>query len=225
MTLAFPVAAAALAAGCGWPASAVISAYRVPAGPPPPGQPRRPALRLTLLLIAAPMAILAFAAAAWVRPLLVACATCWLVVCAVPLAAVDASVRRLPDPLTGAAFAGTAAFLIAAAASAGRWPDLVRAGAAAGAVAGLFLILALARPGSAGLGDAKLGLSVGALAGWLGWGVLFTALLAGFALSACYGLWLIVSRRASLHSSVAFGPFLLGGCLAAVLLTGAAGAR
>jgi leader peptidase (prepilin peptidase) / N-methyltransferase len=223
MTLAFPVTAAVLAAGCGWPASAVISAYTVPAGTAPGDRPRLSASRLAPLLAAVPMVTLVFAAAWWVHPALVACAACWLVVCGVPLAAIDASVRRLPDVLTGAAFAGTAALLLAAAAYSGRWPDLARASAGAGVVAGLFLILAVARPGSAGLGDAKLGLSIGALAGWLGWGVLVSALFAGFLLAACYGLWLIGFRKASLRSSVPFGPFLLAGCVAAVLLASAGG--
>ncbi len=172
------------------------------------------------LLLAAPMAILACAAALFVRPPLVACAACWLAICAIPLAVTDAAVRRLPDELTGAALAGTAAFLIAAAASAGLWPDLARAAVGAACVAGLFVLLALARPGSAGLGDAKLGLSVGALAAWLGWSVLIFALFAGFLLAGCYGLWLIASRRVSLRGSLAFGPFLLAGCFAAVLAAG-----
>jgi leader peptidase (prepilin peptidase)/N-methyltransferase len=222
MTLAFPVTAAVLAAGCGWPASAMVHAYTVPAATAPGDRPL--AVRQAPLLVAAAMAILAFAAAWWVHPALVACAACWLAVCAVPLAAIDASARRLPDPLTGVAFGGTGAFLLAAAAYAGRWPDLARAGAGAGAVGALFLLLAVARPGSAGLGDAKLGLSTGALGGWLGWGVLLTALFAGFVLAACYGLWLIGVRKASLRASVPFGPFLLAGCIAAVLLASTGGA-
>jgi leader peptidase (prepilin peptidase) / N-methyltransferase len=176
-------------------------------------------------LLALPLALLAGAAAVAVHPYLVACAACWLVLCAVPLAVIDAAVRRLPDLLTGAAFAGTALFLLAAAAVDDSWPSLARAGGGALAVAGLFALLALARPGSAGLGDAKLGLSVGALAGWLGWGTLVLAVFAGFLLAGLYGLLLLASRRATLRSSLAYGPFLLAGCLAAVLLVSVAGSH
>jgi leader peptidase (prepilin peptidase) / N-methyltransferase len=176
-----------------------------------------------VLTAAVPMALLAGAGAALVRPHLVACAACWLAVCAVPLAAIDAAAHRLPDALTGAAFAGIAAFLLAAAAVDDRWPDLARSAAGAVAVAGLFALLALVRPGSAGLGDAKLGLSVGALAGWFGWGTLALAVAAGFVLAGGYGLGLLVSGRAGLRSRIAFGPFLLAGCFAAVLLAGATG--
>jgi leader peptidase (prepilin peptidase) / N-methyltransferase len=241
---AFPLGAAALAAACGWPASAAIFALGVPAGASPRPCPRcgapaalasrlpvraacrqcRAAIGPAVLMTAVPMAVLAGAAAALVRPYPVACAACWLALCAVPLAAIDAAARRLPDPLTGAAFAGTTAFLLAAAALDGRWADLARSGAGALAVAGLFALLALARPGSAGLGDAKLGLSVGALAGWFGWGTLALALLGGFVLAGGFGLWLLASGRAGIRGSIAFGPFLLAGCFAAVLLAGATGA-
>ncbi len=174
-------------------------------------------------MAAVPMAVLAGAAAAVVRPYLVACAACWLAVCAVPLATIDAVVHRLPNALTGAALAGTTAFLLAAAAFGGHWPDLARSAAGAVAVAGLFTLLALVRPGSAGLGDAKLGLSVGALAAWFGWGTLALAVAAGFVLAGLYGLWLLASGRAGIRASIAFGPFLLAGCFAAVLLAGATG--
>jgi hypothetical protein len=49
-------------------------------------------------------AILLGALAARVHPGLVLAAACWLAACAVPLAFTDAAVRRLPDPLTGAAY-------------------------------------------------------------------------------------------------------------------------
>jgi leader peptidase (prepilin peptidase)/N-methyltransferase len=91
-------------------------------------------------------------------------------------------------------------------------------------VAGFFVLLALARPGSAGLGDAKLGLSTGALAGWFGWGILLASVFAAFLLAAACGLALIAARRATLRAgSLPFGPFMLAGCLAAVLLASPAG--
>jgi leader peptidase (prepilin peptidase) / N-methyltransferase len=241
--------AAVLAAASGWPASAIIFSFSVPAGIPAPACPAcaasdpvpgpltlRPgpaphagrrhcracgaAVGPSPLLLAVPLALLAAAAATLVHPALVAAAACWLVVCAVPLAAIDVAVRRLPDALTGAAFGGTAAFLLAAAAYDGTWPALARAGGGALAVAAFFTVIALARPGSAGLGDAKMGLSVGALAGWLGWDVLVSAVFAGFLLAGVYGLWLLAVRRARLSTTLAYGPFLLAGCLVTVLLAG-----
>ncbi len=149
----------------------------------------------------------------------------WLVTCGVPLAIIDLRVRRLPDPLTGGCFAGIAALLIADAAVGGQWQDIGRAAAGAGAAALFFAIAAVAKPGSSGLGDAKLSLSTGALTAWFGWGVLLTSAFAAFLLAACYGLGMLAVGRASLRTgSLPFGPFLLAGCLAAVLVRGAAGA-
>ena len=53
------------------------------------------------------------------HPALVLAAACWLAACAVPLACTDIAVQRLPDPLTGAAYAGTAVLLLIAAAAGG----------------------------------------------------------------------------------------------------------
>jgi leader peptidase (prepilin peptidase) / N-methyltransferase len=211
MTLAFPVTAAVLAAGLAWPASVLVVAYTASSA-----ARLRPHWLVPILTVV--MAALALAAAVRVHPLLVACAACWLAALAVPLALTDALVRRLPDPLTAAAFGGTVVFLVAAAAAGSAWPSLVRAGAGAAVVAGLFLALTLARPGSAGLGDAKLGLSVGALTGWLGWEVLLSALFVAFTLTACYGLVLLALRKGTLRTTVPFGPFLVAGCIGATLL-------
>ena len=100
------------------------------------------------------------------------------------------------------------------------WPA---AAAGAGAVGAFFGLLALIRPGSAGPGDAKLGLSTGALAAWFGWDVLVWSVFAAFALAAATALMLLAARRISFRSgSLPFGPFLLAGCLAVVLLAGPA---
>lgn len=226
MQLLFPVAAAVATAACGWPASALVVALSAPtpaaatpgaadagAGTPP----IRPARPLPVLLISLVLAALAFGVAVRLHPAAVAAAGCWLAACGVPMAIIDTRHRRLPDVLTGACLAGTAACLTAAAAASGDWAALGRAALGALVVGAFFALLALARPGSAGLGDAKLGLSIGGLAAWLGWTVLLSALFAAFVLAAGYGIWLVGSGRASLRGgSVPFGPFLLAGCLLAV---------
>jgi leader peptidase (prepilin peptidase)/N-methyltransferase len=151
----------------------------------------------------------------------VAAAGCWLAIGGASLAVIDIRVRRLPDVLTAACGAGIAALLAAAAASSADWHDLTRAGKGGLAVAAFFGLLALARPGSAGLGDAKLGVSIGALTGWFGWGLLLASVFTSFVLAAAVGLWLMGTRRATLRgTSLPFGPFLLAGCLAVVLLAG-----
>jgi leader peptidase (prepilin peptidase) / N-methyltransferase len=208
MSPAFPVVAAVVTAVCAWPGSSVIyrryCPQRAPVGP-----------------TSAAVLMTTFGAAGRLHPDLVACAGCWLILIGVPLAVVDATLRRLPDPLTALAFGGTLALLVAAAADTGGWRQLGSSCEGAAAVGAFFAILALARPGSAGLGDAKLGLSVGALAGWAGWGALLAAMFAAFALAACYGLVLMARRQVRMReASIPFGPFLLAGCIAAALVAG-----
>jgi leader peptidase (prepilin peptidase) / N-methyltransferase len=211
VSVALPVGAAVLAAGCAWPASRVVTAYT-----------QRTIAPLGLAVL---MAALAGAAGTWTHPWPAACAACWLAIVSVPLAIIDVLARRLPDRLTAAAFAGIAAFLVTAAATDSGWHPLARAGEGAAGLAAAFVLLAIVRPGSAGLGDAKLGLSIGALAAWFGWAVLVAALFICFLLAACYAVWLLAFRRAGIGATIAFGPFLLAGCLAAVLLTSASGSQ
>lgn len=146
-------------------------------------------------------------------------ALAWWLGWAVPLALVDSAVHRLPDRLTWPAAAGTAA-LLAVAASSGPgpapWLRALTAGAALGLAFALTTLL-LGRRGF-GLGDAKLALSVGLLLGWYGWPVLVAGLLLTFALSAVVSLALLLARRVSWSSHLPFGPFLILGTSAALLL-------
>ncbi|MGD0605613.1 MAG: prepilin peptidase, partial [Streptosporangiaceae bacterium] len=109
------------------------------------------------------MAILLGALAARVHPGLVLAAACWLAACAVPLAFVDAAVRRLPDVLTGSAFAGTVLLLLAAAAADGTWPVLSRAVLGGIALSGFYLVLAVISPAGMGLGDVKAAAGLGSM--------------------------------------------------------------
>jgi len=143
-------------------------------------------------------------------------ALAWLALLAVPLAFIDVAVRRLPDPLTAAAFAGTLA-LLAVAALVGHQPGhLGRAAIGAVALAGFYVVLAVIRPGGLGLGDAKLAASVGAVLAWTSWQALLTGTFAAFALAAVYGGVLLALHRATRTSHLPLAPFILIGALAAV---------
>ena len=235
MHLLFPIAAALVAAVCGWPACELVVALGPPRAAPAAGaaaagagtsagfsRSARRAGPAAILLASLTLAALAFGIAVRLHPAAVAAAGCWLAACGLPMAIIDARYRRLPNALTGACLAGTAALLIVAAAASGTWWAAGRAGLGALAVAAFFALLAVAKPGSAGLGDAKLGLSTGALAAWFGWAVLVWAVFAAFVLAGLFAIWLIASGRASLRgSSMPFGPFMLAGCLLAVAVLSA----
>ncbi|MCG5443517.1 A24 family peptidase [Micromonospora sp. NIE79] len=142
----------------------------------------------------------------------------WWLGWTIPAILVDLAVHRLPDRLTLPAAAGTWLLLGVAALDAdpGHWLRAVLGGT------GLALFFAstavlLGRRGF-GLGDAKLALSVGALLGWYGWPVLLFGLVLTFGLSALVSLGLLATRRANWNTHLPFGPFLLLGTTAALLL-------
>jgi leader peptidase (prepilin peptidase) / N-methyltransferase len=199
------LAAAGLLAG--WPQRAVITRLDI--------SPRPPALAA-----GAVTAVLLGSLAARVHPghlTLVLAAACWLVACAVPLACTDLAVQRLPDPLTAAAYAGTAVLLLAAAAAGGTWSALVRALLGGLALAGFYLLLMVISPSGMSLGDVKLAASLGTLLAWFGWRLLLAGGFAGFLLGGVVAGALLVSRRAGRKQPIPFGPFMIAGAVLAVV--------
>jgi leader peptidase (prepilin peptidase)/N-methyltransferase len=200
------LAAAGLLAG--WPQRAVIARLDI--------SPRPPAL-----VAGAATAILLGGLAARVHPALVLAAACWLAACAVPLAYADMAVQRLPDPLTGAAYAGTVVLLLLAAAVGGPWsalgPALLRALLGGLALAGFYLLLILISPSGMSLGDVKLAASLGTLLAWFSWRLLIAGGFAGLGLGALAAGALLASRRVSRKHLIPFGPFMIAGAVLAVI--------
>lgn len=158
----------------------------------------------------------ALAAATGPRPELVV----WLLLAPVGmlLAAVDLRVRRLPDPLT-LPLAAAALVLLGPAAllpeHAGDWTTALLGALALGAG---FLVLHLVNPGGMAYGDVKLALSMGAVLGWYGWATVMLGTFAAFLLGALYGGALAVVGRAGRKTVIAFGPFMLAGTFAGLLI-------
>lgn len=141
-----------------------------------------------------------------------------LVPLAVLLARVDLTVLRLPDVLTFPAAAGTAALLGAASLApghAGSWPRALLGALVLGL---LYLVLHLVNPGGMGFGDVKLAPTAGLVLGWYGWDALLAGTFTAFLLGAVTGLALLASGRAERGTPLPFGPFMLAGALAGVLL-------
>ena len=138
----------------------------------------------------------------------------------VALGAIDIAVHRLPDKLTLPAYPALV-FLLGIAAVAGHsGAAFVRALLGGAALTCAYFLLAVLRPGQLGAGDVKLAGLIGLALGWLGWPVLFAGAALGFALSALVSLGLLAARRISLRDSICFGPFMLGGALLAMLVSG-----
>jgi leader peptidase (prepilin peptidase)/N-methyltransferase len=174
------------------------------------------------LLTAAVLVVLA----AGLGPSPVLPAFCYFGVIAVALAFIDARSQRLPDFLTLPSYPVAVLLLGAAAlATSGGGRSILDALAGMAAAWLLFFVQALIYPAGIGWGDVKLSGVVGLYLGWLGVGALVTGLLLGYLLAAIAGAALLVTGRATRKSRLAFGPFLLTGALAVIVITSLGGAR
>ena len=143
----------------------------------------------------------------------------YLAVVGVALAFIDVALKRLPDPLTIPSYAaglvslGAAALFIDGGGA--------RFGHALLGMPALLLLYAaqwFAVPDHIGLGDVKLAGVLGLYLGWLGLPAWVAGTCAGYILAAVYSLGLLASRRATLKSQIPYGPFMLAGAFAAVLV-------
>jgi leader peptidase (prepilin peptidase)/N-methyltransferase len=132
------------------------------------------------------------------------------------LALIDLDTHRLPNVIVLPAYAVGAALLGAAAVLTGSWTALATAVVGALATGGLYLVLALARPGGMGMGDVKLAGVAGFFLGWLGVPELILGTVAAFVLGGIVGVGMLLAGRGR-RSAVAFGPWLLAGAWIAIL--------
>ncbi|MEU4192224.1 A24 family peptidase [Kribbella sp. NPDC026611] len=144
----------------------------------------------------------------------------WLVlaVSGAVLGYIDARTRFLPSVIIWPTYLVVGVALLAAALVSGEWDALWRA-ALAGAIGfGVFYLLWFAFPRGVGFGDVRLSGLLGLALGWLGWGEFASGLYGGFFLGAVVGIVLIAARVMTRKQMVPFGPFMLVGALAGVVL-------
>jgi len=135
------------------------------------------------------------------------------------LTLIDLDVHRLPDLIVLPSYPIAFVLLLVPTVVTGQWGSLLR-----GVLAGLalfvgYLVLALISPGGGGLGfgDVKLAGVLGLLLGWVGWGPAIVSVLAAFVIGGLIALVLLVTRRASRSSSIAFGPSMILGAWVALM--------
>ena len=152
--------------------------------------------------------------------LLLACA--YFAVMAARLTVIDVRHHLLPNRIIFPSYAVAGALLLCAAAAGG--------GAGLAGVPGLrvvaggaalwlfyFLLRAVYPPGM-GFGDVKLAGVLGMYLGFLGWGHVFAGTFAAFLFGGLWSVALLATRRGTLKSDIPFGPFMLAGTAAALLL-------
>lgn len=145
-----------------------------------------------------------------------------LVPVGVALAAVDLRTRLLPTVVVWPTLAATAALALASGLLDGDRDALVRAALGAVVVFAAFFALWWIHPAGMGYGDVRLSAVLGLALGYLGWTELAVGIYAGFLAFSVPGLLLALLRRdrSILRAAYPFGPFLLAGALAGVVLGG-----
>ncbi|MEO8518326.1 MAG: prepilin peptidase [Dermatophilaceae bacterium] len=135
------------------------------------------------------------------------------------LTLIDIDVHRLPDLIVLPSYPIAFVLLLVPTVVTGQWGALLR-----GVLAGLalfvgYLVLALVSPGGGGLGlgDVKLAGVLGLLLGWVGWSAAIVSVLAAFVIGGVIAVILLIARRASRSSSIAFGPSMILGAWVALM--------
>jgi leader peptidase (prepilin peptidase)/N-methyltransferase len=162
---------------------------------------------------------------------LVLAACLYFAVMAVRLTIIDVRHHLLPNRIVFPSYAVAGVLLLAAAAVA--WASPVPAAGDAGwllaipalrVVAGaailwvFYFVLRFIYPPGMGFGDVKLAGVLGMYLGYLSWGHLFAGTFLAFLLGGLWSLALLAARRGTLKSAIPFGPFMLAGAAAAMLL-------
>jgi leader peptidase (prepilin peptidase) / N-methyltransferase len=130
-------------------------------------------------------------------------------------------VRRLPDQIVLPSYPVALVLLTGASLLTGEWWSLGRGLIGLVALFAFYFLLALVYPAGMGFGDVKLAGVLGLYLAYLGWGELVTGAFLGFLFGGVVGGLLMVARRAGRKSKIPFGPFMLLGAFAAILVGGA----
>ncbi|MFJ4208665.1 prepilin peptidase [Paenarthrobacter sp. NPDC089675] len=161
---------------------------------------------------------------------LVLLACLYFLVMAARLTVIDIRSHLLPNRIVFPSYAVAGALLVAAAlvswsnstspAHDAAWLGVPGLGAIAGAAALwlFYFVLRLVYPPGMGFGDVKLAGVLGLYLGYLGWGHVFAGTFAAFLLGGLWGLVVLATRRGGLASAIPFGPFMLAGAAAAMVV-------
>ena len=138
----------------------------------------------------------------------------------VALALVDLRTRLLPTAVVRPTLVGVVLLGALSAYLDDDLDSLLRAGIATAVVFGAFYVLWWIHPPGMGYGDVRLSAVLGFALGYLGWPEVLVGIYGAFLVFAVPGLFVAVFRRDRRVLAVAypFGPFLLGGALAGIVL-------
>lgn len=139
----------------------------------------------------------------------------WL---AVALSMIDIRTHRLPDRLVLPAYPIAGVLLGGAALAAGQLHHAATAAGGALVMFALYWLLWAVYPQGMGFGDVKLAGVLGLFLGFLGWSHVVFGAAAGFVVGGLWGVALIASGRGTAKTSLPFGPAMLAGAAAVMVL-------
>jgi leader peptidase (prepilin peptidase)/N-methyltransferase len=138
----------------------------------------------------------------------------------VVLSVVDIAEHRLPTRLVLPAYPVVVVLTGNAAVLQGDLHSLVRAAVGMLVLPVFYVVLAIASRGGVGAGDVRLAGPVGWVMAWHGWTTLVAGTLLAFVFASLAGLAMIVSRSATRHTPIPFGPAITAGALTMIILRG-----
>ena len=133
----------------------------------------------------------------------------WLIV-------IDVGTHRLPDRIVLPALAGALLLALAGALCAQMGGRLLGALWGMLLLGGFYVLLRALSRGGMGGGDVKLAALIGLVLGWHGGTALVVGAAAAFVLGAGHALGLILLRRATRTTHIAFGPWMIIGAVLGV---------
>ena len=136
----------------------------------------------------------------------------------ISLSLIDLDVGRLPNAIVFPSYLVLGS-LLAIAALVQRDPAaLLRAGVGAVTLFAAYFAVAYLYPAGMGFGDVKLAGIIGGVLGFMSYPVLAVGAFAAFAIGSAVGVGRMVAYRDTASSSIAFGPFMITGALAALFV-------
>lgn len=138
----------------------------------------------------------------------------------IALTLIDLDHHRLPNVIVLPSYVVTAVLLVFASAVTGEWDRLIFAAIGCAALYAIYWVLAVAYPGGMGFGDVKLAGSLGMLLGWIGWSALLVGAFGAFLLGGLVGALLMIGQRATRKSRIPFGPYMILGVWVGIVAGG-----
>ena len=135
------------------------------------------------------------------------------------LSAIDLRTQRLPRRLIYATAGLVIALYLAAVVFGGGESRRLWWAIALGAVAAAVLsVMVVGSRGGLGDGDARLAGLIGVTLGYWGWPLVVIGISVGFMLGAIAALIAVLLRKATMRSSIPFGPFMVAGGIVGLLV-------